>query len=134
MPPRVPEDYYGDEVNAQGKCARQCVAKLPWIPFFISSPKRITPRVLGWPSLTSALTGPGSFSVGLGEAALTSPTPGGALGISTVTFTWTVGYGVSHYNLWLGLTGPASSDLYTSGNATKTSAAVASMPVREAKT
>jgi hypothetical protein len=67
---------------------------------------------------------------GTGLPALTSPTPGSILGPSNVTFTWTAGTGVTYYDLWLGVTGPGSSDLYNSGVTTATSAVVPILPVK----
>ncbi len=65
-------------------------------------------------------------------ATMTTPTAGGTLGTSNVTFTWTTGTGVSQYNLWLGLSGPGSSSLYASGWSTSTSATVPSLPAKGA--
>jgi hypothetical protein len=66
----------------------------------------------------------------IGQAALTSPTSGSALGTSHVTFTWTAGTGVTKFNLWLGTSGPGSSSLYTSGWVTTTSTTVTSLPAK----
>jgi hypothetical protein len=65
-------------------------------------------------------------------AAMSSPLSGSALGTSDVKFTWTAGYGVSEYDLWLGLSGPGSSSLYVSGWQTTTSATVTSIPAHGA--
>jgi probable HAF family extracellular repeat protein len=65
-------------------------------------------------------------------ATMISPTGGSTLGASNVMFTWTVGTGVTQYNLWLGLSGPGSSNLYTSGWLTTTSATVTSLPAKGA--
>jgi hypothetical protein len=65
-------------------------------------------------------------------AAMTSPAPGKTLGTSGVTFTWTAGYGVTEYNLWLGTTAAGSSNLYSSGWVTATSATVAGVPPKGA--
>jgi sugar lactone lactonase YvrE len=61
-------------------------------------------------------------------AAITSPSPGTTLGTSNVVFTWTAGVGVTHYNLWVGLNGVGSSDLYNSGSITNTTATVPKLP------
>jgi hypothetical protein len=45
-----------------------------------------------------------------------------------VKFTWTTGTGATQYNLWLGLSGPGSSSLYTSGWLAITSATAPSLP------
>jgi Bacterial Ig-like domain (group 2)/NHL repeat len=63
-------------------------------------------------------------------AALTSPTPGTMLGSSNIHFTWTAGVGVTSYNLWLGLNGVGSSNLYNSGATTSTSAIVPTLPAK----
>jgi hypothetical protein len=65
-------------------------------------------------------------------AAMSTPAPGSKLGTSGVTFMWTTGYGVTEYNLWLGLSGPGSSSLYTSGWLTNTSTTVTSLPAKGA--
>jgi hypothetical protein len=44
-----------------------------------------------------------------------------------VTFTWTAGYGVARYSLWLGASGPGSSSIYASGPTTSTSVTVPSL-------
>jgi hypothetical protein len=49
-----------------------------------------------------------------------------------VAFTWTTGTGATEYNLWLGLGGPGSSSLYTSGWLTTTSTTVTSLPAKGA--
>jgi hypothetical protein len=61
-------------------------------------------------------------------ATITSPTPDSTLGTSNVVFTWTTGAGVTAYGLWLGLSGPGSSSLYSSGSTTATSVTVSSLP------
>jgi len=63
-------------------------------------------------------------------AVLTTPTPGTLtpLGTTSVSFQWTVGTGVTEYQLWLGTTGPGSKNLYNSGGTFATSAAVPSIP------
>jgi hypothetical protein len=68
----------------------------------------------------------------IGQAALTSPAPGSALGTSNVTFMWTAGTGVTDYDLWLGTDGPGSSSLYASGWLTTTSTTVPSLPAKAA--
>jgi len=49
------------------------------------------------------------------KAVLTAPTPGTPLGTSNVQFTWTAGNEVTEYQIWIGLNGPGSSNLYVSG-------------------
>jgi hypothetical protein len=61
-------------------------------------------------------------------AVLTSPTPGSTLGAANINFTWTAGTNENQYQLWLGLTGPGSSDLFASGLITALSATVPSLP------
>jgi hypothetical protein len=65
-------------------------------------------------------------------AAMSTPVPGSKLGTSSVNFSWTAGYGVTQYQLWLGLSGPGSSSLYTSGWLTTTSTTVTSLPANGA--
>jgi hypothetical protein len=67
-------------------------------------------------------------------ATMTTPAQGSTLGTSNVQFTWTAGTGVTEYNLWLGLSGPGSSSLYTSGwlTAPTTSTTVPSLPAHGA--
>jgi fibronectin type 3 domain-containing protein len=59
---------------------------------------------------------------------LTTPTPGSTLAGSSVTFTWSTGYGPTAYELWLGTTGVGSDNLYNSGGITATSASVTGLP------
>jgi hypothetical protein len=63
-------------------------------------------------------------------AALISPTAGSVLGASNDMFTWSTGSEVTEYQLYLGLSGPGSSSLYTSGWLTTTSATVPRLPAR----
>ena len=63
---------------------------------------------------------------------MTLPTAGSTLGTSNVQFTWTAGTGVTEYQLWLGLSGPGSSSLYTSGWLATTSTTVTSLPAKGA--
>ena len=65
-------------------------------------------------------------------AAMISPAAGSVLGASSQTFTWTAGADVAEYQLWLGLSGPGSSSLYTSGWLTTTSTIVPSLPAKGA--
>jgi hypothetical protein len=62
-------------------------------------------------------------------AALTTPTPGSVLPGPSVTFAWNPGNTAIHFELWLGISGPGSSNLYNSGNVTATSETVGGMPV-----
>ena len=73
-----------------------------------------------------------SFTIAGLAATLSSPTPGSRFGASNVTFTWTAGTGATGYQLWLGLSGPGSSSLYTSGWLTATSTTVTSLPAKDA--
>jgi hypothetical protein len=66
-------------------------------------------------------------------AALTTPAPGSKLSGPTARFAWTTGGGVVSYQLNLGTTGVGSSNLYTSGHTTATSAAVTGLPTNGAK-
>jgi hypothetical protein len=62
-------------------------------------------------------------------ASLTSPAPGSTLTSSTnVQFQWNAVAGVPLYQLWIGTTGPGSSDLYQSGWTANTSVTVPSLP------
>jgi hypothetical protein len=65
------------------------------------------------------------------KGALASPTPGSVLGTSQ-EFTWTAGTAATEYDLWLGLGGPGSSSLYTSGWLTTLSTTVPSLPAKGA--
>jgi hypothetical protein len=65
-------------------------------------------------------------------ATMISPSGGSTLGTSNLTFSWTTGTGATEYNLWLGLSGPGSSSLYTSGWLTTTSTTVTSLPAKGA--
>jgi hypothetical protein len=65
-------------------------------------------------------------------AAMVSPTAGSLLGSANQTFTWTAGTAVTEYDLWLGLNGPGSSSLYTTGWLTTTSTTVPRLPANGA--
>jgi len=75
-----------------------------------------------------------TFTEGGTPAAIASPASGSVLGTSNVKFTWSAGIDASQYQLWLGLTGPGSSDLYTSGwlAAPTTSTTVTALPAKGA--
>ena len=60
-------------------------------------------------------------------AALTSPAPGSTLTGSTVTFAWTVGTGVTQYDLHVGTTGAGSSNIF-GGAVTGQSKSVTGIP------
>ena len=60
--------------------------------------------------------------------ALTTPIPGTQLTGTSVTFGWTPGTGIAHYELWLGTTGSGSTNLYNSGSVTATSETVSGLP------
>jgi hypothetical protein len=61
-------------------------------------------------------------------AVMVAPRAGSTLAASDVTFTWTAGAGVTHYQLWLGTSGAGSSNVYNTGSITATSATPASLP------
>ncbi|MFC3645065.1 reprolysin-like metallopeptidase [Aquibium oceanicum] len=61
------------------------------------------------------------------KAVMTSPTPGSTLG-SSATFTWTAGSGVTQYYLYVGSTGPGSSDIYDDSPGTDRSTTVSGLP------
>ena len=61
-------------------------------------------------------------------AALTTPTPGSTFAGPSVTFTWTLGYGPTAYQLWLGTTGVGSHNLYESGATKATTVTVSGLP------
>jgi len=67
---------------------------------------------------------------GLPATALISPTPGTVLTGPSVTFTWTPGTGATEFDLWLGFNGAGSSDLYSSGVTTATSATVTGLQTK----
>jgi hypothetical protein len=66
-------------------------------------------------------------------ATMILPALGSTLGTSNVMFNWTAGTAATNYQLWLGLSGPGSSSLYTSGWLTTTSTTVISLPAKGAK-
>jgi len=73
------------------------------------------------------VTGSATYST-TGAATLFSPIPGSTLPGSGVTFSWTAAPGATAYALNLGGIGRRSSHLYTSGDLTATSVAVAGLP------
>lgn len=84
---------------------------------------------------TNDLTNTGTASATVtatSQAVLFAPTPGSVLPGSSATFTWTPAPGASGYDLWLGLSGPGSSSLYSSGVTTATSATVTTLPTKGA--
>jgi streptogramin lyase len=66
------------------------------------------------------------------SASLTSPTPGSTLDGSSVTFAWTVGLGVTTYELRLGTAGVGSNNLYDSGSTKAKSVSVSNIPTDSA--
>jgi len=67
------------------------------------------------------------------SSAMSTPASGAVLGSTNVKFTWTVGTGTTRTQLWLGTTGPGSSNLYASGwlAAPTTSTTVSSLPAKD---
>jgi hypothetical protein len=61
------------------------------------------------------------------KSTLTNPTTGTALSAST-TFIWSAGSQVTQYDLWVGTTGPGSSNLYNSGHTTAMSSGPVTVP------
>ena len=69
-------------------------------------------------------------------AALTAPAPGSTLTGSSATFTWSAGQEVTLYEFRLGTTGPGSTNLYNSAEATTTaltSGLISNIPTTGAK-
>jgi hypothetical protein len=63
-------------------------------------------------------------------AALTSPAPGSTLSGPDRIFTWTAGFGVSQFSLWLGANGPGSSNIFHTSSTNATSATVTGIPTK----
>jgi hypothetical protein len=63
-------------------------------------------------------------------AALTTPTPNTSTALtgSSVAFAWNPGNTATHFELYVGTTGPGSSNLYNSGNVTATTETVSNLP------
>ena len=61
-----------------------------------------------------------AFNLVNATPALTTPTPGSKLTSSSATFTWSAGLGVTKYEFRLGTTGPGSTNLYNSAEASTT--------------
>jgi serine protease len=82
-----------------------------------------------WQFTDYTITQAGTPSQGL----LTSPSPGGVLPGSNVTFTWLAGSGPTQYDLWLSVDGAGLNELYNSGPLTTTSANVTGLPTNGVK-
>jgi len=67
------------------------------------------------------------FNAAVVLPALVNPTPGGSVGGSSATFTWTPG-SITTFMLRIGTTGPGSLDVYNSGAIAATSASVSNIP------
>jgi hypothetical protein len=82
------------------------------------------------PPLNLSATATVGVTVAPSPAVLYSPAPnvGTALGTSNVLFQWTSGILATEYDLILGTTGVGSSNLYSSGQITATSATVKTLP------
>ncbi|MGA9671195.1 MAG: Ig-like domain repeat protein [Terracidiphilus sp.] len=77
----------------------------------------------GWPWATY------TYTEGIPTpAAIASPAPGSVLG-SSASFSWSAGVSATQYSLTLGTTGVGSSNLYSSGVVTATSATVTGIPI-----
>ncbi|MDH4066725.1 MAG: hypothetical protein OEW19_20175, partial [Acidobacteriota bacterium] len=61
-------------------------------------------------------------------ATITGPTPGSTLAGSSVSFTWTTGFGALQYWLYVGTTGVGSANLWNQDLATATSRTVTGIP------
>jgi len=59
---------------------------------------------------------------------LIAPTAGTVLATSNITFTWTLGIGVTGYDLYLGTNGVGSANLYNTGHIATTSFTAPTLP------
>ena len=87
---------------------------------------QITPAAITPPYILSAsalfdTTSPST------PASLSTPTPGTTLTGTSVAFTWAPGT-TTHVELWIGTTGPGSTNLYNSGSVTVTTETVSNLP------
>jgi hypothetical protein len=83
----------------------------------------------GGDSNNQASTSPTLVQIVSSGAGLVSPAPGSTLPGSSVTFSWSAVSGSNGYSLWLGSTGPGSSNLYNMGlQHMATSASVSGLP------
>jgi len=64
------------------------------------------------------------------QAALTAPAPNSVLAGLAVTFSWSASIGSTGYSLWVGSTGPGSSNVFDSGRTTLTSVKVVPLPTQ----
>ncbi len=86
---------------------------------------------------TANRTGTITFNVGgqvtvtqlPGETLATLTSPTGGLTSTSQTFSWTSGVGVQEYWLWIGSTGPGSSNIYVGPPGTETSTTVSGLPI-----
>ena len=59
---------------------------------------------------------------------MTTPSPGSTLTGTSVAFSWTPGNVAKNFELWVGTTGPGSTNLYNSGSVTATTETVSNLP------
>lgn len=69
-----------------------------------------------------------TYTAAKGPAVMTSPAPNSTLAGTTVTFNWTTGVGATQYWLYVGTTGPGSTNLYNQSTGTNTSQSVSGLP------
>ena len=109
--------------------AEQCDLPIAFTPQSVASLSEdvtLTDNALNGTGATQSIAVSGTGTAG--TATLTTPTPGTVLAGSSVTFTWTAGYGTTAYQLWLGTTGVGSHNLYESGATTATTETVSDLP------
>jgi hypothetical protein len=97
-------------------------------PVTVSATELLEAIAVAGGSPNSAVTS-GIFTI-LTPAKLTTPTPDTSTPLSgtSVAFTWTAGNVATHYMLYMGNTGPGSSNLYNSGNVTVLTKTVSDLP------
>jgi hypothetical protein len=98
---------------------------VPSIPADLSTVYAYLCSEIGTQKCTSATYKEGGTPT---PAVIETPTQGSTLGTTDVSFTWNTGVGVAQYELFLGTSGPGSSNLYYSGKTTDTTVTVPSLP------
>jgi streptogramin lyase len=115
---------------AVGATCQLPISFQPTTPGALSGSLALTDNTLnaaapGYATQSILLSGTGEPA---STAALTSPTPGSTFTSSNVSFVWSAGTGVTAYELLVGTTGVGSSNIYSSGSTTATSAIVSNIP------
>jgi hypothetical protein len=119
--------YY--TTNGSTPTTASTIYTAPFTLGFTSAPTTVNAIAVLY-NYNNSTVGTAVYNIPIIPGQLTVPTPDTQTPLTgtSVTFSWTPGNVATHFEFWVGTTGPGSTNLYNSGSVTTTSATVNGLP------